>query len=58
MVHFYETAEDEKLKFAVIISKTNRRYVFCKHRERNTLEIPGGHRETGETIFETAKREL
>ncbi len=58
MVHFYETAEDEKLKFAVIISKTNRRYVFCKHRERNTLEIPGGHRETGETILETAKREL
>ena len=44
MVHFYETAEDEKLKFAVIISKTNRRYVFCKHRERNTLEIPGGHK--------------
>ena len=32
--------------------------VFCKHKERNTFEIPGGHREDGESILETAKREL
>ena len=32
--------------------------MFCKHRERTTYEIPGGHREPGETIRETAEREL
>lgn len=55
---FYETEADELLKFAVILSKTQDKYVFCKHRDRDTWEIPGGHREPGETILETAKREL
>lgn len=29
-VKFYENVEDELLKFAVIISKTQNKYVFCK----------------------------
>ena len=57
-VNFYEQVDDELLKFAVIISKTNGKWVFCKHKGRDTYEIPGGHREMGETIFETAEREL
>ena len=57
-VDFYDQVEDELLKFAVIISKTDGKWVFCKHRARNTYEVPGGRREIGETIFETAKREL
>ena len=57
-VKFYDQVADELLKFAVIISKTNGKWVFCKHKERNTYEVPGGHRETNETILETAKREL
>lgn len=57
-VNFYDDVEDELLKFAVIISKTDGRWVLCKHRERNTYEVPGGHRENGETILEIAKREL
>ena len=57
-VNFYEQVEDELLKFAVIISKTDGKWVFCKHKTRNTYEVPGGHREMGETIFETAEREL
>ena len=57
-VQFYDHADDRKLRFAVIITKTNGHWVFCKHRERDTLEIPGGHREPGESIPETAKREL
>ncbi len=57
-VKFYDSAEDALLKFAVIIAKSGGKWVFCKHRERDTYEIPGGHREAGEDIFETAKREL
>ena len=57
-VNFYDNVDDELLKFAVIISKHNGKWVFCKHKERNTYEIPGGHREHNEQIFETAKREL
>ena len=57
-VKFYDQVADELLKFAVIISKTNGKWVFCKHKERETYEIPGGHREIGESILDTAKREL
>ena len=57
-VRFYDTVNDELLKFAVIISQSNGKWVFCKHKERDTYEVPGGHREDGEDIFETAKREL
>ena len=57
-VQFYDQAEDQKLRFAVIVTKTNGRWVFCKHRERDTLEVPGGHREPGEEILDTEKREL
>lgn len=57
-VNFYDNVADDLLKFAVIISKTEGKWVFCKHRERNTYEVPGGHREAGENILDTAKREL
>ena len=57
-VRFYDHAEDSLLKFAVIISKSNDKWVYCRHRAHNTYGIPGGHREAGETILETAKREL
>ena len=57
-VKFYDSVDDSLLKFAVIISQSNGKWVFCKHKERDTYEVPGGHRETGENIVETAKREL
>ena len=57
-VQFYEEIEDQLLKFAVILSKYQNKWVFCKHKERDTYEIPGGHREEGELILDTAKREL
>lgn len=57
-VRFYENVDESLLKFAVIIAKTDNQYVFCKHRDRNTLEIPGGHREAGEAVSDTARREL
>ena len=57
-VKFYDSIDDKFLKFAVIISKTNGKWIFCKHKERDTYEVPGGHRESGEDILATAKREL
>ncbi len=57
-VKFHESAEDGLLKFAVIVGKTRGKWVFCKHRQRDTYECPGGHREAGESIFEAAEREL
>ena len=46
------------IKFAVIISKFGDKWVFCKHKERQPFEVPGGHSEMGESIIDTAKREL
>lgn len=57
-VKFYDTVDDALLKFAVIIAKSGGKWVLCKHRERSTFEVPGGHREPEEEIFTTAKREL
>lgn len=57
-VNFYDEVDDVELKFAVIMTKYKDKWVFCKHRERETYEMPGGHREAGETINEAAVREL
>lgn len=57
-VKFYDTIDDALLKFAVIISRSNGKWVFCRHKGRDTYEVPGGHRESGEDILETARREL
>lgn len=57
-VNFYENVADSLLKFAVIIARHNGKWVFCKHKKRDTWEVPGGHREPGENILNAAKREL
>ena len=57
-VNFYDEVDDSLLEFTVIISKSNGKWVFCKHKERDTFEVPGGHRENGEKIEDTAVREL
>lgn len=59
-VQFYdgEIIDDTLLKFAVIATKYKNKWIYCKHKDRNTWEIPGGHREKGEDILDTAKREL
>ena len=57
-VRFYDSVDDALLKFAVVIAKAEGKWVFCKHKERDTYEIPGGHREPGEAIDDTAVREL
>ena len=57
-VKFYDSVDDALLRFAVVISKADGKWVFCKHKDRNTFEVPGGRRESGESILDTAMREL
>lgn len=57
-VKFYNHVDDSLLKFAVIAAKYKGKWVFCKHKDRDTYEIAGGHREDNESIIDTAKREL
>lgn len=57
-VRLYDEVEDSLLKFAVIAARSGGKWVFCRHRGRTTLEIPGGHREPGESVDQTAAREL
>lgn len=57
-VRFYDKIEDHRLRFAVILARSGGKWVLCKHRERSTLEVPGGHREPGEDIAAAARREL
>ena len=45
-VRFYDKIEDSQLDFSVIIARTGKKWVFCKHKE------------AGETIEEAANREL
>jgi 8-oxo-dGTP diphosphatase len=57
-VRFYEKVDDNLLKFAAIVSKAKNKWLFCKHKQRDTYEVPGGHREPNEDILATATREL
>lgn len=60
LVRFYpsRTVKEEALQYAVIVARMEGRWVFCRHRERSTLECPGGHREPGESALDAARREL
>lgn len=57
-IEFYDCIEDSLLKFADIVAKYKGKWVLCKHKDRDTYECPGGHREKLETIEEAARREL
>ena len=57
-LYFSNHASDDLLSFAVVVARSDGKWVLCKHKGRNTYECPGGHREKGENIEETARREL
>jgi 8-oxo-dGTP diphosphatase len=59
-VEFYEPEymPEGKLTYSVISARFNGNWVFVRHRERQTIEIPGGHIEANETPLEAAIREL
>ena len=57
-VVFIDNIHDSLLKFAVIIAKYRHQYVLVKHKQRDSLEFPGGKRIMNESILDCAKREL
>lgn len=59
-VNFYKlnSIKDDKLAFAVIMFKFKNKWIYVKHKDRCTWEIPVGHREENESIMEAASREL
>lgn len=57
-VNFYEKADSDLIRCAVIAAKYRGKWVFCRHKERKTWEFPGGHIEKGETAEAAAGREL
>lgn len=58
-VRFYEEAPTHvRQKYAVIVARYEGKLLWCRHRDRDTWEIPGGHIEEGETALEAAAREL
>lgn len=59
-VSFHQIGDvaDGDLRFAVIVTRHRGRLVLVRHRLRQTWEVPGGHREPGEPIELTARREL
>ena len=59
-VDFHPIAEvaDERLKYAVIMAQEDGKWLLCRQKERSTWEIPGGRRESGESLEQAARREL
>lgn len=59
-VKYYETGSmaNETYTYAVICAMYKGELIWVRHKDRLTWEIPGGRREVGEHIDDTAKREL
>lgn len=49
---------EDKVSFVVIISTYRNKWLYVKHKKRNTLEVPGGKLKENESPKEAAKREL
>ena len=60
LVRFHDigTIPEWHVSFVVLLARHQGRWVYVRHRERTTWEIPGGHREPGEWLNASAEREL
>jgi len=53
-----DSVDENMLKYAVVCARYQGKWIFCRHKSRETWELPGGHIEAGETPWEAAHREL
>lgn len=47
-----------RYKYVVIFAQYQGKWLFCRHKQRTTIETAGGHIEPGETPIQAAEREL
>lgn len=53
-----DLADLKAYTFAVIVTRYQNQWVFVRHRDRQSWELPAGHVDPGETVYEAAHREL
>lgn len=53
-----DSIEETMLTYVVIAAREKGRWIFVRHRERSTWELPAGHIEEGESADQAAHREL
>lgn len=58
VVFYSEPPQNLVQKYAVIVARFHDQLLWCRHHDRCTWEIPGGHIEPGETALQAAAREL
>ena len=47
-IKFIDYLNEDLINVVVIVSKHQNQWLLCQHKQRNTLEFPGGKREKGE----------
>ncbi|TSA34361.1 MAG: NUDIX domain-containing protein [Porphyromonadaceae bacterium] len=59
-IRFFDPSVNEPVPytFSIIVSRYRGQWLWVKHKERDTWELPAGHLESGETPQEAARREL
>ena len=59
-IRFFEPAESDRINytFAIIVSRFGGQWIWVRHKDRDTWELPAGHLEFGESALQAARREL
>ena len=57
-IKFYKPESFRRYLYVIIVSRHMDKWVFCRQKDRDTWEIPGGHIEPGEAADDAAEREL
>ncbi|MBA9088619.1 8-oxo-dGTP diphosphatase [Fontibacillus solani] len=50
-IYKLDSIDDALIKYVVILVKHKGQWVLSKHKERNTWEFAGGHREINESLM-------
>jgi GrpB-like predicted nucleotidyltransferase (UPF0157 family)/ADP-ribose pyrophosphatase YjhB (NUDIX family) len=58
LVYTAALGELKKYRYTVIFARYDSGWLYCRHKDRDTYETPGGEIESGESVLECAKREL
>jgi 8-oxo-dGTP diphosphatase len=55
---FFPRESHDEAEIVVIATKYHGKWLFVRHKDRKTFEVPAGHKERGESLLEAARREL